>query len=326
MNATVYARLRLLEREIQTLKDISKAKPPSKTALDILVQILPPVTTLISSVFLAGIGLYFTTQYNKQAAITAQITVAEKFADKLTNPKPEIRREALLMVAALGNERLAIGLARLHFEDPKSIQLLAGFSNSTDQSVRQAALEALAPLVENARSSVVEISGNGCQFSGVVARKDVVVTIGLACTINTKLEIHTFDGRVVTVDSGQGTRMPETDLLLVGLKPEQYLEVPILTFEEPTDGERVFAIGGLNSNLPAVGTSVGPASNNLWQYRFDLLDTESFPGTPGGPLLDAKGIAKGIVFKSLNTMHTKYGFAIPGSVINNALQKISVPQ
>jgi S1-C subfamily serine protease len=320
MNANDHARLRLLEREIQTLKDISKAKSPSKTALDILMQILPPVTTLISSVFLAGIGLYFTTQYNKQAAVTAQITVAEKFADKLTNVKPEIRREALLMVAALGNERLAIGLARLHFDDPQSIQLLAGFSNSTDQSVRQAALEALTPLVEKARSSVVEIRGNGCQFSGVVAREDVIVTIRPACTIDTPLEVHTFDGRVVTVDSGKTQFIPETDLLLVRL--EQNLEVPILKFEEPTGGERVFAIGGLNSNLPAVGTSVGPTYNNLWRYRFDLLDTESFPGTPGGPLLNEKGIAKGIVFKSLDTVHKKYGFAIPGSVINKALDGV----
>ncbi len=76
-----------------------------------VVSSLSGVFTFLSSLVIAGLGVYFTDQYRKQDVRIAQAQAVEKFLPYLSNKDESLKRSALLAVSALQDKEFATRLA-----------------------------------------------------------------------------------------------------------------------------------------------------------------------------------------------------------------------
>src|SRR5205807_599239 len=75
---------------------------------------LSTFSTLLSSVVLAGVGVYFTNAYKAQEVRVAEAQVIEKLVTDLSGSNENAKKGALLTAATLSNKDLAARLGALY--------------------------------------------------------------------------------------------------------------------------------------------------------------------------------------------------------------------
>lgn len=135
----------ILENHIQSLNDrvlnLEDKEKPSKDLWDKFASI----STFLSGVIVALIGIYATSVYNQRQLESQRIQkereisilrvqTVEKFFGHLASEDHSIRRAALDSISALGDEELAARLAK-HFGGESGAAVLASLSKSNDPVV-----------------------------------------------------------------------------------------------------------------------------------------------------------------------------------------------
>ena len=313
-----------LRNDLKNLKE--KVDKPPKDNWDKLTA----VSGLLSGVLVALMAFYATNVYNRrqkkteenrkdQELLIAQIQTVEKFFPHLSSSDEKIKGGALISIAALGNEDLAVRLAKLFSGSGATGALTTIASAASGPSVAQAesalldALAYLKPRVvtlhqrEKRRASGFIVSNNG-----------LIVTTA-----------HAVDGippEELRIGLPDGTFIPATivktdaqkDLALLGGKASTLLTPLDLSPASPKSGELVTALLiGLNAALSIqIGKVVGVdeditiANLGLSMNKIAVKLTVK-PGASGTPVVDKEGRLLGLVQGSDATHETT--FLIPAA-------------
>jgi|GEM_PF-5922943 len=103
------------------------------------------LSTLLSGVLIAGIGLWATHHYNYSQLELRQLEALDKFRPLLSSNKPDEREFAYSAFVSLGYENLALKLIALK-DDRAGINVLASLSKSENQEISSSATKILSKL------------------------------------------------------------------------------------------------------------------------------------------------------------------------------------
>src|ERR1044071_3560290 len=98
----------ILDQNRVLIEKLSKSK--GKDTWD-KVSIL---STLLSSLAIAGIGLYFTSTYKGQEVHVAEAQTIEKFIPHLNGTNEDVKKSAILIIASLSDQKLAARVGALY--------------------------------------------------------------------------------------------------------------------------------------------------------------------------------------------------------------------
>jgi S1-C subfamily serine protease len=270
------------------------------------------LSTFLSTVIIAAIGLIFTQVYNikqnernealKQQEIrVAQIQTVERFIPYLTGTE-EQKKIAILAINSLGNTDVATKLAAL-YPSEGTISALKVIARSGDEPQRKLANEALQKVFDRQRGAVVQLAEETVgksiapYASGIIVTPDgYIVTASYAVTaiasvVDTKkVRVITSDGtvhtmKIIDVDEKLGTALLKID-------GSNY---PTLQFGSPLvkPGDSVLAIGtkGKLALEPATGL-VKSVDKQYVEIKFDI----EVSGFGGGPVLSNDGLLIAMIY------------------------------
>ena len=286
-----------------------KIEKPPKDVWDKLAA----VSGLASGVVVAIIGFYATNVYNRrqkaaeehrkdQELVIAQIQTVEKFIPHLSSADEPTKGAALVAIAALGNEDLAVKLATA-FKGSGATRALTTIASSAAPETAKNAERALRDVLAFLKPSVVTVhQREERRASGFVVSDDgLIVTTAHAIAQIPLNELMVglpsdllVPASVVKVDE-------DRDLALLATKAEEPLTPLDLSPTTPTLGESVVALlVGLNAELRVqIGTVSGlvaqPAIPGVvpGERIGVLLPVE--PGASGTPVVDSEGRLLGLV-------------------------------
>lgn len=173
-------------------------------------------------------------------------------------------------------------------------------SNLNDTDLLNTLSNQMADAVAQAGAALVTVNGRPRQpASGIVYAANMVLTADHVLERDEDLSVETPDGR--TLVAQVVGRDPATDLALLrvsGLNIE-----PLAAAESPARvGQLVLAVGRPNSGGPMASLGIISAVGGPLRTRqggvleqFIQTDATPYPGFSGGPLLDSKGAAVGLL-------------------------------
>jgi S1-C subfamily serine protease len=311
VSAVIEKRLEALERESLDLKQ--KLIKPPKDRWDKLAAI----STLISGIVVALIGFYATSVYNRrqkeaedhrkdQELTISQVQTVEKFIPHLSSANEAIKAAALSTIAALGNDELAVKLARI-FGGSGSTIALASIAATARPSTVAAAHRALGDLLEYLKSRVVALLDSGTRRASgfVISESGLIVTTAHAVDglLADRLRVQLPNGQLQAVK--QVVVDHERDLALLSTQfsgPLATLEFSDLTLEQGAhvialfqaqNGDLVTRVGYVSTLLVRHLVQFGSVERWVANRIGTSLDSE--PGNSGAPVLDQQGRLVGIV-------------------------------
>jgi hypothetical protein len=153
------AALRELTAELRAQNAAREGEAAERSAAKDRWDKFANVSTFLSSVVIAAVGLVFTSCYNmrqadrerderRQQLAVQQVEIVQKFMPQLTGAEDE-KKLALLAISALGNTKLATDLAALD-KSSGSQEALEAIAASPDSASRTLAQRALANFRRNA--------------------------------------------------------------------------------------------------------------------------------------------------------------------------------
>lgn len=295
-----------IQRDLTDLK--KKLEKPPKDTWDKLTA----MSGLISGVIVALIGFYATNVYNRrqkatedrrkdQELLISQIQTVEKFIPHLSSTNESTKSAALVAIAALGNEELAVKLAKA-FGGSGATSALVTIASGGELASAETATIALGDIFKYLQSRVVTThEREKRRASGfVVSDKGLVVTTAHAVEGIASDQIGVGLPNDVMVRAVLKFVDKARDLALLAAETREPLTPLDLSPTTPKIGEHVVALMvGLAGELRAqVGEVVS-------------MDTKSFiegqtvstvgvrlpvePGASGAPVVDREGRLLGIV-------------------------------
>jgi S1-C subfamily serine protease len=284
----------------------------------------------MSGVLVALIAFYATNVYNRRQKNTeeerkdrelliAQIQTVEKFFPHLSSMDEKIKGGALISIAALGNEDLAVRLAKL-FSGSGAIGALTTIASAASGTGGAKAESALLDALTYLKPRVVTLhQREQRRASGfVVSNNGLIVTTAHA--------VQGIPPDELSIGLPDGTFVPATivktdaqkDLALLGGKASAILTPLDLSPATPKIGEPVTALFiGLNSALrlqigKVVGLDEDIAIANLGSSTNRIAVTLPVePGSSGTPVVDKEGRLLGLVQASVSDHETT--FLIPAA-------------
>src|SRR5262249_51821242 len=155
------ADLEKLSAELGELR--KKVEKPTKDSWDKLAAL----SGLVSGVVVALIGFYATNVYNRrqraveehrkdQEVLIAQVQTVEKFIPHLASQNEQTKGAALVAIAALGNEELAVKLASA-FRGPGATRALTAIASSAAPEAAKSAAQALRDVLTFLKPRIVTL-------------------------------------------------------------------------------------------------------------------------------------------------------------------------
>lgn len=319
--------LNQLEHDVETLKQ--KVEQPPKDFWDKMGK----VSTLISGILVALIGLYATQVYNRRQHVAEearkerelavlQVQTVEKFFPHLTSGDEAKKEAAIKAIAALGNGELATEIGRI-FGGIGSKAALSKIASSPNMQVARSAEAALSELFSELRPSVVRIeSGGRLVASGFFLSSSglAVTTAHVASTLEAgKIQLKMASGETVLAVVQKVDR--DRDLALLKAQTIQTVVPLSVTPAKVAPGSQVIALGQSAEAawLAIVGTVAGETT--LPQFGQDRIavSLRSMPGFSGAPVLSAQGLLVGIVQAYSGSSGLTY--LIPAELVNSAFAR-----
>jgi hypothetical protein len=270
------------------------------------------LSTFLSSVLIAGMGLYFTHVYNttqnereinvkNQQNRIAEVQTLEKFMPHLLGSE-ESKKVAILAISSLGNTELATRLANL-YPSGGTVSAVATIASSGTDTERLVANKVLDNMFAKYRPAVVQLRGkDGCILSGTVINRDgYVVTANYAtdCLKKDSDTITTWDKK--TYHATETAASKELGLAVYKIEGSNFLALKLA--EKPTMvGDEVLAIGSTGTELAAPAT--GKISKVDQKFVTAVFNRE-MAGSGGGPVLNPRGEVIGIVYQGAQLQGTK---------------------
>jgi serine protease Do len=182
--------------------------------------------------------------------------------------------------------------------------------------------EELSATIEKASQSVVLVQGRRFPASGVVWKKNLVITTDHSVARSNEVQIRTAAGEVIT-----GTiagRDPSTDIAIIqSSKDLQPLEFSKTSLKA---GQLAVILGRANGGrVLSMLTMISGTDNNYKNWRggtfdqFIRLDSAPFPGFSGSALLMPNGTIAGI---NTAAFSRHFGLTIPASNIERLVERI----
>jgi S1-C subfamily serine protease len=170
---SVEQKVAVVETQITQINE--KLETPKKDIWDILTSI----SGLLSSVIIAGIGLWATHVYNQRQLANEksqkekelsvmQVQTVQTFMPYLQSENPREVNTALLAISALGNSTLASDLAKLNSNTEGAIEALSKIALSQNKLEALYAENVLAELFQSLQKSVVWIETQHRGTSGFI--------------------------------------------------------------------------------------------------------------------------------------------------------------
>jgi serine protease Do len=183
--------------------------------------------------------------------------------------------------------------------------------------------EELSETIEKASQSIVLVQGRRFPVSGVVWKKNLVVTTDHSLPRISEVQIRAASGKLINgVVAG---RDPSTDVAIIQtsdeLQPLEFSEAKLKA------GQLAVILGRANGGrVLSVLTMISGTDNNYKNWRggtfdqFIRLDNAPFPGFSGSALLMANGKIAGI---NTAAFSRHFGLTIPGSNIQRLVDRIT---
>jgi S1-C subfamily serine protease len=182
--------------------------------------------------------------------------------------------------------------------------------------------EELSATIGKAAESVVLVQGRRFPASGVVWKKNLIVTTDHSIARSSEVQIRTALGEVISgVIAG---RDPSTDVAIIqSSKDLQALEFSKTSLKA---GQLAVILGRANGGrILSVLTMISGTDSNYKNWRggtfdqFIRLDSAPFPGFSGSALLMPNGTIAGI---NTAAFSRHFGLTIPGSNIERLIERI----
>lgn len=190
------------------------------------------------------------------------------------------------------------------------------------QEILEKLSEELSATIEKASQSVVLVQGRRFPASGVVWKKNLVVTTDHSLPRSNEVQIRTASGEIIS--GAIAGRDPATDVAIVqSSKDLQPLEFSKTSLKA---GQLAVILGRANGGrVLSVLTMISGTDNNYKNWRggtfdqFIRLDSAPFPGFSGSALLMPNGTIAGI---NTAAFSRHFGLTIPGSNIERLVERI----
>ncbi|HVR23660.1 MAG TPA: serine protease [Candidatus Polarisedimenticolia bacterium] len=297
-----------LESEIAELR--KKAEKPPKDGWDKLTAL----SGLSSGILVALIGFYATNVYSRrqkaseerrkdQEILISQIQTVEKFIPHLASDNEQIKGAALIALAALGNEDLAVRLASAFKGSGATRALTEIASTGGDTQAGQSAKRALVDVLAFLQPRIVTFYTKGLRR----ATGFIVSPNGLMVTTAHAVEGEDPSQFEVKLPSGQMSpvnlvKIDESrDLALLKTDTAEELTPLDLSPGAAKLGESVVALLiDLNGSFQVqLGTLAGLSVSNQGLFGKGLeriaVSLPVFPGSSGTPVVDREGRLLGLV-------------------------------
>jgi S1-C subfamily serine protease len=296
-----------LRTEVSEIK--KKAEKPPKDAWDKLTA----VSGLASGLVVALIGFYATNVYNRrqkaseerrkdQELLIAQIQTVEKFFPHLSSTHAPTKSGALIAIAALGNEELAVRLAKA-FSGPGATTALTTIASTASAPGAAQAAKALLDVLAYLKPRVITLHRGKERVATAFAVSDDGKVVTTAHAIDAipvgELMIGLPDatlvpGSVVRIDAAR-------DLALLSVPPHEALAPLNLSPSSPAPGERVTGLfirrdGSMRVEIGTV-VQVGMVVPRIGQSTSQRIGVQLNvePGASGTPVVDQEGRLLGLV-------------------------------
>jgi len=190
------------------------------------------------------------------------------------------------------------------------------------QEILEKLSEELSATIEKASESVVLVQGRRFPASGVVWKRNLVITTDHSLPRSSEVQIRTAAGEII---SGQiAGRDPSTDIAIIqSSKDLQPLEFSKTSLKA---GQLAVILGRANGGrVLSVLTMISGTDNNYKNWRggtfdqFIRLDSAAFPGFSGSALLMPNGTIAGI---NTAAFSRHFGLTIPASNIERLVERI----
>lgn len=293
-----------LESEIAELR--KKVDKPPKDAWDKVTAL----SGLSSGILVALIGFYATNVYSRrqkaseerrrdQEILISQIQTVEKFIPHLASDNEQTKGAALIAIAALGNEELAVKLATA-FKGTGATRALteiasAGGETLAGQNAKRVLVDVLASL--QTRVVAFYVSGSRRASGFFVSADGLVVTTAHAVANEnpSQFQVKLPSGRMSPMTL---VRVDETrDLALLKADTEEQLTPLDLSPAILELGANVVALlidleGRFQVSL---GTVAGLSAIDELRFERIAVNLATEPGSSGAPVVDHDGRLLGLV-------------------------------
>lgn len=190
------------------------------------------------------------------------------------------------------------------------------------QEILEKLSEELSATIEKASQSVVLVQGRRFPASGVVWKKNLIVTTDHSLPRSNEVQIRTASGEIIS--GAIAGRDPATDVAIVqSSKDLQALEFSKTSLKA---GQLAVILGRANGGrVLSVLTMISGTDNNYKNWRggtfdqFIRLDSALFPGFSGSALLMPNGTIAGI---NTAAFSRHFGLTIPASNIERLVERI----
>jgi serine protease Do len=190
------------------------------------------------------------------------------------------------------------------------------------QEILEKLSEELSATIEKASQSVVLVQGRRFPASGVVWKKNLVVTTDHSLPRSNGVQIRTASGEVIS--GAIAGRDPATDVAIIqsskDLQPVEFSKTSLKA------GQLAVILGRANGGrVLSMLTMISGTDNNHKNWRggtfdqFIRLDAAPFPGFSGSALLMPNGNIAGI---NTAAFSRHFGLTIPGSNIEHLVERI----
>jgi S1-C subfamily serine protease len=190
------------------------------------------------------------------------------------------------------------------------------------QEILEKLSEELSATIEKASQSVVLVQGRRFPASGIVWKKNLVVTTDHSLPRTNEVQIRTAAGEVIS--GAIAGRDPATDVAIIqsskDLHPLEFSKTSLKA------GQLAVILGRANGGrILSVLTMISGTDNNYKNWRggtfdqFIRLDAAPFPGFSGSALLMPNGTTAGI---NTAAFSRHFGLTIPGSNIQRLVERI----
>lgn len=124
-----------------------------KSARKSIWEIIPVLTTLLSSVVIAFLGLWVNKLNNEQQAELRRLEVIDRFGSRTFSANPKEREYGYVMLKHFGELRLAVELGADRNDSAATVVLTAA-KESTDKNIRDNAVKALLRLEDDQQTRI----------------------------------------------------------------------------------------------------------------------------------------------------------------------------
>jgi hypothetical protein len=324
-------RLDSVESELRELALDRVVRKPQKDVWDKLSS----ASTLVSGLIVALIGFYATDIYDKrqkeaedrikeQALTVSQIQTVEKFIPHLSSKDETVKSAALISIAALGNDELAVKLARA-FRGSGSASALASIATTAAAPASAAASRALEDLLNFLKVRVVSIyDAEARRASGFVLSSGRIITTARAVhnIPDDHLRVMLPDGSTVTAERSSVGQSADLALLTIesptavpAMKISSleswFSGAPVIGLFPGQNGQFKAQVGQISAFAMTIVISYSDGSKKTVNGRVEV-EISSTIASGGAPVLDQQGSLIGIVEASTDLGYT---YLIPASAI-----------